>query len=208
MKKITIAVLFFVIFIVILFNVWSLITSYTVNKNVYVIRNVFTKQQCESIIQECENYGSQHSWTVYENNGQYTLDNVVMRVSNIWPMVEGAIYSKIIPEFIHNYKVSPNELELDKRELYIIKYYNKNKEYSLANNNDKIMGYHQDAAPFSFSIALNENFTEGGIHFLDSDLYVKSPIGSCTIFSGKNTHSNFKVEKGTRYVIYGSLIHR
>jgi hypothetical protein len=206
MKKITYMILVFVIFITLLFAGWHVIHTLTVNKNVYVVRNIFTKQECESIIKECENYGSQHSWTIYENNGQYTLDNVLENVSNIWPMVEGAIYSKIIPEFIRNYRLSANELQLDKRELYIIKYYNKNKEYSSANNKDKIMGYHQDATPFSFSITLNENFTGGGTHFLDSDIYIQSPVGSCTIFSGKNTHSNFKVEKGTRYVIYGSLI--
>jgi len=103
------------------------------------------------------------------------------------------------------YNIPKNSLKIDENELFVIKYYN-GRPGSLAQapvNN--IISYHQDPSPFSFNIALNDNFNEGGTHFLDENLYINNPIGSCLIFPGKKTHSGIKINQGVRYIIYGSL---
>jgi len=166
--------------------------------DVYVINNIFTKTECKNIIDYCE---SNNKWTIYENNGYYTIDILIKNLPKIKKVINNIINNKIIPEFEAKYNIPKNSLKNDENELFVIKYYNERSE-NLVNN---IIAYHQDSSPFSFNIALNDNFDGGGTHFLDENIYINNPVGSCLIFPGKKTHSGLKINKGTRYIIYGSL---
>ena len=187
-------------------------------KKVYTIDNIFTKTECKQIIDECELYANnKKEWTLYQRDNYYTLDNLINNIDSISNLVEHTIYTKIIPEYATKYNIPSNLLKLDKNELFIIKYYNgntvnietngviNNKNKNNNKNNNKIVGYHQDKSPFSFNIALNDEFDGGGTHFSEINHHVNNPVGSCLIFCGKNTHSGIKINTGTRYVIYGSF---
>jgi predicted 2-oxoglutarate/Fe(II)-dependent dioxygenase YbiX len=157
-----------------------------IKRGIHRCKNVFTKEECKFIIDACEN--SSTKWTKHEDGGYFTFDKLIENVDDVRDLVKERIHNKIIG----------NALQLDKNELFIIKYYNK------GNSQNHIVGYHQDKAPISFSISLNDNFKGGEIHFLEAEQYIKNPPGDAVLFTRNDTHSNIKVTSGTRYVIYGS----
>ena len=195
----SILILFF-IFIIFTYFYFCILKKNIIN-NLYVIDNIFTKNDCKNIINYCEYY---NEWKIYENNGYFTCDILIKNYPSLEKVINNIINYKIIPEFESKYNIPKNSLQLDKNELYIIKYYNEKSEKSekLLNN---IINYHKDPSPFSFNIALNDDFDGGGTHFLDQNIYINNPVGSCLIFPGKKTHSGIKINNGIRYIIYGSL---
>ena len=157
-----------------------------------VLYNILTKEECAQIINDFE---KNNKWTMYNNNGYCTHDILLKDLPNIYDFMEKIIYSKIVPKF----------LKLDKNKLFVIKYFNENNSQHETYHETKETGYHQDDAPFSFNIALNDDFTGGGTHFLNENKYINNPLGSCIVFSGKNVHSGIKINSGVRYIIYGSF---
>jgi hypothetical protein len=181
-----IIILFLIFFLLILNLILPLILT------TRIVYNILTKEECAQIINECETI---NKWTMYNSDGYCTHDILLKDLPNIYDFMEKIIYSKIAPKFFN----------LDKDKLFIIKYFNENASHHETYHEIKETGYHQDDAPFSFNIALNDDFTGGGTHFLNEKKYINNPTGSCLFFSGKNIHSGIKINSGVRYIIYGSF---
>ena len=164
---------------------------------VHIIDDIFTKNECENIINYCENH---NKWKIYNSNSYITCDILIKTMPDLEQIVNNTIYEKIIPEFEAKYNISKNLLKIDTNKLFVIKYYNETSD-----NDNSIAGYHKDPAPFSFNIALNHDFDGGGTHFLQENIHVNNPVGSCLLFPGGKTHSGIKINRGVRYIIYGSL---
>lgn len=194
-KKLFFGFIIFILFFIIFSYFYFLMQK---KNTVYVVNNIFTKNECKNIINYCEYY---NKWEVYENNGYFTYDILIKKFPNFEKVIKNIIHKKIIPEFETKYNIPKNSLQIDENELFVIKYYNGTPGNSVNN----IISYHKDSAPFSFNIALNDDFYGGGTHFLDENIYINNHVGSCLIFPGKKTHSGIKINHGIRYIIYGSL---
>lgn len=189
----------FILFFIFIFIIFGCFYFLIYKKNdVYVINNIFTKNECKNIINYSEYY---NKWTIYENNGYFTIDILIKNLPKIEKVINNIINNKIIPEFEAKYNIPKNSVKIDENELFVIKYYNEKTKAPINN----IIKYHKDPLPFSFNIALNDDFDGGGTHFLDQNIYVNNPVGSCLIFPGEKTHSGIKINYGIRYIIYGSL---
>jgi len=176
-------------------------------EKVYSVPNIFTKEECKTIINEFEtNY---NKCNTYKNSEYFTID---ILLKDLAPMVNkfvnDNISAKLLPMFELKYNIPTNFLKINTNELYVIKYYNDPKLYNNSQSQKKYnnkIGYHKDIASYSFSISLNNDFHGGGTHFLSLNKEFNPSTGNGIIFSGKNTHSGIKINSGTRYVIYGSL---
>ena len=165
----------------------------------HILENILTRDECRNIIRQCEKH---ETWTRYSNQDYNTHDVLLTELPNLYAFIENIVYDKLVPEYAAKYNVPENSLLLDKSSLFFIKYFN-----DPGNNTSlyAVTGYHKDKSPFSFNIALNDDFSGGGTHFLKENMHVNNPTGSCLIFPGRSTHSGVKINEGIRYIIYGSL---
>jgi|LauGreSBDMM110SN_4_FD.fasta_scaffold02409_2 hypothetical protein len=168
----------------------------------HILENVLTHDECRNIIRDCEKH---ETWTTYSADGYNTHDVLLTELPNLYAFIENIVYQKLVPEYAAKYNVPEKSLSLDKSSLFFIKYFNDPGRCTSLYAYDAVTGYHKDKSPFSFNIALNDDFSGGGTHFLKENIHVNNPVGSCLIFPGRNTHSGVKVNAGTRCIIYGSL---
>lgn len=171
---------------------------YTQGKNTkyYVIENMLSKEMCNSIIQEAEDFANIHGWTTKRHDNYPTTDNEVTYDWNTYNYISNYIHNKVFKELERLYNV--NAFELGINEFFVAKYQNiKNKQSALAE--------HVDGSEFSFIISLNDDYSGGGTHFTNLNKTVKLQTGDCLLFSGQNLHKGVKVENGTRYILTGFI---
>jgi len=204
-RKTTFAFLFFTLTMIAIFLFLFYFCKVDLLEKVYSVPNIFTKEECKTIINEFEtNY---NKCNTYKNSEYFTIDILLKDLPSIVnKFVNDNISVKLLPMFESKYNIPTNSFKINENELYVIKYYNDPELYNNSTQHQKRMtGYHKDGAPYSFSISLNDDFYGGGTHFLSLNKEFNPSTGNGIIFSGKNVHSGIKINSGTRYVIYGSL---
>lgn len=163
-------------------------------KNVYVINNVFSKNECDWIIYESEQYAKTNGWFKKRHDYYPTVDNNINLIDNINYYLQNKIYKEIIPLFEKHYNLQSNFLGLD--EAFIVKYSCKSQSF---------LEKHCDFDDFSFVVVLNDDFDGGGTYFYDICSSVNPPTGSVVIFCGKNEHMGLEIQTGHRYILAGFL---
>lgn len=161
-------------------------------KNVFVIPNVLTEDECKWLIYEAEQYAKQSGWTTRRHAWYPTTDNETKNIPNIAYFVENRVYQKIIPEFEKHYGIQSKYLGVD--ETFIVKYSIGGQSY---------LEPHTDGDDFSFVLTLNKDFVGGGTYFIERDQHMDAPIGSAVIFCGRNQHMGKEISSGIRYIIAG-----
>jgi len=164
-------------------------------KKVYVLDNILSKEECSWLIYESEKYAKKNGWTTKRHINYPTVDNPISNIGPIGYFTTNLVYSKIIPHYEKYYNIDSKYLGIS--DLFVVKY-----------STDKgitELEYHEDGSEFSFIIALNDDFTDGGTRFININKDVNTPLGGCSIFCGKNTHGGIKIGSGTRYIIAGFL---
>jgi len=164
-------------------------------QKVYMLDNILSKEECKWFIYESEKYAKKNGWTTKRHSNYPTVDNPVSVIAPIDFFIKNLVYSKIIPHYEKYYNVNSKYLGI--HDLFIVKY---STEKGMSE-----LEYHTDGSEFSFIISLNDDFTDGGTRFINTNKDVNPPIGSCSIFCGKNTHGGIKITSGTRYIIAGFL---
>ena len=163
-------------------------------KEVYVISNVLSLEECNYIINESEIYGSIYGWKNDRHEYHPTVDNDIKNIPNLKHFIENMVYKKIIPKYEHYYNIPTHKLNID--EIFIVKY---------SIGGQTFLEPHIDGDEFSFVITLNNNFTGGGTYFINTKEKINSTIGSAVIFCGKNKHMGLEITSGTRYILAGFL---
>jgi hypothetical protein len=163
----------------------------------YVIRNFLTKEECNLIIKEANQYGYKHTWTTDRHNNYPTTDNKIIESWKCYGMLENKIKTQLFPYYEGKYRLKPNILSII--ELFIAKY-DGNQE-----NTQKSLNPHQDGSEFSFIICLNEDYEGGGTRFVKQNKTIHLNTGDVVVFCGQTEHEGLDVTNGVRYILPGFL---
>lgn len=166
----------------------------------YVIRNLLDSENCDSIINEGEEYAKENGWSLKRHVAYPTTDNKIESDWNCYDIIQEKTENNIFDSFENNFKIDKNKLEIE--ELFISKYDGDNKE------KQNSLDFHIDGNEFSFIIALNDNYEGGGTHFKNLNQIMKINKGDCLLFCGQRYHGGSKVLKGIRYVLAGFINYR
>ena len=174
-----------------IYNQTSLYTKYS------ILKNVLTKEECNSIIQESERYGEIYGWTTKRHDDYPTTDNQITKSWKCYPFLKKIIETKIFPNLSKLFQLNQNKLLIN--EIFIAKY-----------DGDDIkaqhyLDYHVDGCEFSFIITLNDNYTGGGTHLKKKNKYIHLKTGDIVIFCGQTKHAGLPVTHGTRYILPGFI---
>lgn len=65
------------------------------------------------------------------------------------------------------------------------------------------MAPHQDKNPWSFVVALNDEYEGGGTFFVNEEAVYRPNVGDSIIFYGHQLHGAYTITSGTRYILAG-----
>ncbi len=163
-------------------------------KKISLIPKFFTKDECQIIIKEAEEYANSNKWSVNRHKEYPTTDNEITKKWYSYNKIVYSIYDKIIPEIVKLFEINPQIVSVN--EIFISKY---------SMNGQKKLRTHRDGSEFSFIIALNDDYSGGGTKFENLNKTIEFNTGDCLVFCGQEKHKGIKITSGTRYIIAGFL---
>jgi predicted 2-oxoglutarate/Fe(II)-dependent dioxygenase YbiX len=162
-----------------------------------IIRHFLSKEECDTIIQEGDEYACYHGWTTKRHDDYPTTDNLITSDWRCYNKVISKINAQLYPEYVKLFAIDSSKLKLE--EIFLAKY-DGNKNYA-----QKSLEPHVDGSEFSFIIALNDNYKGGGTHFIKQNRTVHLNTGDVVLFSGQNRHAGLHVTRGIRYILPGFI---
>jgi hypothetical protein len=162
----------------------------------FVYPKIYCPNVCTWIINECEKYAKENGgWTKKRHNLYPTTDLPVESVKEIFVFILESL--KVIGEKIKNSYGLNDEIKLDFKDLFIVKY---------QHDDQNFLEIHKDGSLISFNILLsNTNDFEGGGTYFDDGLIMKGEQGDLIVHGGRIKHSGLPITKGTRYLLVGFL---
>jgi predicted 2-oxoglutarate/Fe(II)-dependent dioxygenase YbiX len=156
--------------------------------------NVFTRSQCNDIINEIKS-NPEIKWTSYGTLGSNNDLDINELSANTKGVINQAINNIVLQKASEVYMIPMEHLELLSRSPFIIKY----------DSTRPALDLHKDNADISFVVLLSNeyDFKDGGTYFnaLNATLTLKQ--GECLIFPGQLVHSAKPITSGERYVLSG-----
>ena len=162
-----------------------------------VLRNVFTKEECDKIIQEGEEFANYYGWTTKRHDDYPTTDNLVDLNWRCYNSINNKIKKYLYPEYEKLFHIHTQKFKVE--EIFLAKYDGNN------NRAQKSLEPHVDGSEFSFIIALNDNYKGGGTHFIKQNKTVHLKTGDVVIFCGQTKHAGLPVTQGVRYILPGFI---
>ena len=162
-----------------------------------VIRNILSKEECDKIIQEGEEFASYYGWTTKRHDDYPTTDNQVDSNWRCYASIKDKIKKRLYPEYEKLFHIHTKKLKIE--EIFLAKYDGNN------NQAQKSLEPHVDGCEFSFIIALNDNYKGGGTHFIKQNKTIHLKTGDVVIFCGQTRHAGLHVTQGVRYILPGFL---
>jgi hypothetical protein len=153
---------------------------------------MFSKNVCEWIIFESENYAKNNGgWTTRRHENYPTTDIPIEKIPGVFNFVLNSfdgIFNKIKKSYCFT-----EEVIFNIKDLFIVKY---NEE------TQNKLDLHQDGSFLSVNLLLSDpaDFEGGGTYFNDG-LTVFLEQGDLLVHSGKVEHSGLPITKGTRYIM-------
>ena len=174
-------------------------TTYLKFNQRIIEKGFYTKDICNWIIKECEDYSKYNGgWTKKRHRNYPTVDLPLVNIKNILPFFKESLHS-IVKCIMKMYCLE--NMVFNAYEPFIIKY---------DMNGQTGLELHQDQSELSVNILLsnNDDFNGGGTYFEDG-ITVKLDQGDMLIHKGKIKHSGLNITKGKRYVlvIFISIFH-
>ena len=150
--------------------------------------NILTKEECDDLIARSETYSKVHGWSKGRHIDYAVRPTKDLPIEKVFP--ERSEYesflSKLESVLFHEissfFGIDP---ELIISDLFITRYESQTKE--------NFLGPHRDKSPWSFVLALNDDFLGGGVYFFDSKSMWRPPVGAAVYFSGYNLHGGYKL---------------
>lgn len=193
-------------------------------ENIGVVEDVLTVKETQDLIRAAENYALLNGWSKgrhVDYSIRPTKDHSVDTILNQTELasLKATLAEKLFPKFKRQYGLRPSLLRIE--DLFITKYESTSKENALAP--------HIDKNPWSFVIALNDEFRGGGTYFLRHQRVWNVPQGAAVVFHGYQMHGGkagnafsscpitltcfclyvylffiaYRIESGTRYILAG-----
>ena len=158
----------------------------------FTYKNIFSKNICDWIIFESEEYAKNNDgWTTRRHENYPTTD---IQIENIKSIFNFVLYSfnDIFTKIKKSYSLNDTIL-FNITDLFIVKYNEKTQNK---------LDLHQDGSFLSINILLNDtkDFEGGGTYFNDG-LTVFLEQGDLVVHSGRVKHSGLPVTKGSRYIL-------
>lgn len=170
----------------------------TIKYNRFLQRFIYPKIYCPNvsswIINECEKYAEQNGgWTKKRHESYPTTDLPVKDVPAVSEFVFESL--KIITEKIKKSYGLNDDISLDYKDLFIVKY---------KHGDQNFLEIHKDGSFLSFNILLSQTTDfEGGGTYFDDGLIMNGKQGDLIIHMSKIDHSGLPITKGTRYLLVG-----
>jgi hypothetical protein len=158
----------------------------------FIYNKMFSKNVCEWIILESENYAKNNGgWTTRRHENYPTTDIPIEKIPGVFNFVLNSfenIFNKIKKSYCFT-----EEVIFNIKDLFIVKY---NEE------TQNKLDLHQDGSFLSINLLLSDTkeFEGGGTYFNDG-LTVFLEQGDLLVHSGKVEHSGLPITKGTRYIM-------
>eukprot|EP01038_Epipyxis_sp_PR26KG_P005959 gene5959-8212_t len=169
-------------------------------KSIYQLNNLLSTEMCSNIIETAESYASQNGWSKGRHIDYIIRPTKDLSVSTIFSEEEMKKFMMIFQQKLFSQIAARYNINLDKlkvSDLFITKYE--------ANTNQNGLNLHQDRSPWSFVIALNEDFVGGGTYFADSQKIWNPRKGGAVFFSGDHYHGGLPITEGIRYILAGFI---
>eukprot|EP00981_Chlorochromonas_danica_P007677 scaffold1863_cov166-Ochromonas_danica.AAC.2 len=173
--------------------------------SIYVLPDVVTKQQVEDVLRRTEDHVAKKGWMSHRHvdydvrpTQDLPLHLLYDKESEEWKDLIGAIHGTIFKAMATHYNLSADLLYID--DLFITKY---DSSPSLLDERNQL-ALHEDKSPWTFVLALNDNFEGGGTYFASNrdKLYHPKATG-VLIFHGRQPHGAMKITSGSRYILAG-----
>lgn len=163
------------------------------NTDYTIIPQLFSAEECETILSEGIGYAKKNNWTLKRHADYPTTDNQITFNWDCYELLNEKL-DKIYSEIVSMYSVYKKDLVLS--EMFIAKYEPSKQSY---------LRTHVDGSEFSFIVALNDDYEGGGTYFTKLKTLVKLKKGDCLVFSGQNRHRGERTTKGRRFIVTGFI---
>jgi hypothetical protein len=167
-------------------------------EGIFVIEDVLNITEASTLINKAESHAQLYGWSKGRHVDYHIRPTKDLSLSSFLSEIElqqlkARFNEKLFPRYKKQYTIRPTLLRIE--DLFITKYESGSKENALAP--------HIDKNPWSFVIALNDNFDGGGTYFVRQQRVWKLPTGAAVIFHGYQMHGAYKINNGIRYIIAG-----
>lgn len=173
--------------------------------SVHVLPDVLNKQQVEDILHRTEDHVAKKGWMSHRHvdydvrpTQDLPLHLLYDTQSEEWKALMEAIHGTIFQAMATHFNLSAHLLYID--DLFITKY---DSSPSLLDERNQL-ALHEDKSPWTFVIALNDNYEGGGTYFAShSDKLYRPKTTGALIFHGRQPHGAMKITSGSRYIVAG-----
>lgn len=166
----------------------------------YIIDGILSNKACQAIVSDSEKYATDRrvsgklGWQTDRHPDHSTTD---LPASTVYGdnRLHRYFEKYLLPILSQRYSLDIDDLYI--ADLFIVKY-----------SSDTVGGQtqlkaHRDRSPFSFVVALNDDFDGGGTFFPQLNQLWQPQKGSSLIFHGQSLHGGAEVTNGTRYIVTG-----
>lgn len=168
--------------------------------SVYEVQGILSKNGCKAIISDAEGYATSrmhigsNGWLTDRHPDHATTD---LPASAIYPdnRLNNYLTKYLLPILADRYHLKASVFYI--ADLFIVKY------SGSGNAGQSFLKAHRDRSPFSFVLALNDEFTGGGTFFPEFNELWKPSVGGVVLFHGQHSHGGAEVNSGTRYIVTG-----
>ena len=172
--------------------------------SVYDVQGILSKNGCKAIISDAENYAmsriqiGNNGWLTDRHPDHATTD---LPASAIYPdnRLNNYLTKHLLPILADRYHLKIAQFYI--ADLFIVKYTGSSS--SNGNAGQSFLKAHRDRSPFSFVVALNDEFSGGGTFFPELQELWKPAVGGAVLFHGQQSHGGAELSSGTRYIVTG-----
>ena len=162
---------------------------------------LFTKEECEKIIEEAEYIASLSEWTKNRHGNYPTTDLPLVQLPETLKFLRIALVERIYPMLQAQYEMFlPDASKLRLADGFVVKYD--------ATGGQRELKPHRDGSVLSFNIALNQasEFEGGGTWFSSLVDPIKIDQGEVVTHSSALLHGGHGITSGKRYILVGFVI--
>ena len=157
----------------------------------FVYEKFFSREICEWIIFEANEFGDKYGWNVFRHQYHPTVDMPLQAINRVFKFCAFA-FSNLFKKIFKSFCI-PEKYTADIQDMFIVKY---------EVDTQKSLNTHQDGTHLSFNIMLSDiNDYEGGGTYFDDGLTYYLNRGDVLVHSGYINHGSRDITKGERYVL-------